>query len=260
MVSDLLGAFDCDERGGLDGADGSKGIVEALAFNDEEGDFDGALGSVAFKIGDAVALFAESGGDLLAADWRDDANDAAADGDSLFDGDADEVSGGEPACEGDDGKWVLQVADQTADGERPDGDLKEAEYGGGPLVAVDDEDHAHGANRHVADSSDEYEKRDVPVHCRLRGLRRGVWLSVADGQIVVDREKIKNASDHEIYQVFDAARVEVEAGIGGAEDRPGEGCGSHGFDVDEAQGSLAVADDELAAFLEADHGGAGKEV
>jgi len=52
----------------------------------------------------------------------------------------------------------------------------------------------------------------------------------------------------------------IEAGIGGADDSTGLCDGEHVFDLDKAQGHFAVDEDEFAAFLQADVGGAGDEV
>lgn len=73
-------------------------------------------------------------------------------------------------------------------------------------------------------------------------------------------EEVEDLGDDEVGEVVDGLGDEVEPGVGGGDDRAGEGGGAHVLDVDEGEGGFSVGDDEGSSFFEGDLGGAGEEV
>lgn len=72
-------------------------------------------------------------------------------------------------------------------------------------------------------------------------------------EIVRHVEEVEDFAHDEVDDVVDGLGKQVEAGVGGAEGGAGEGQGLHVPNIDEAQGHLAVADDEGSAFFQGDH-------
>lgn len=79
-------------------------------------------------------------------------------------------------------------------------------------------------------------------------------------EVVRHVEEVEDFAHDEVDDVVDGLGKQVEAGVGGAEGRAGEGQGLHVPDVDEAEGHLAVADDERTAFFQGDHRRPAEEV
>ncbi len=77
---------------------------------------------------------------------------------------------------------------------------------------------------------------------------------------MVDVEQVEGFADDEVDEVFDGLGIEVESGVGGADDAAGEGDRAHVFDVDQAQRGFAVDEDKCSAFFEGDSSGAGEQV
>src|SRR5688572_15547844 len=77
---------------------------------------------------------------------------------------------------------------------------------------------------------------------------------------VRDAQKIEQFARDEIDEIGDGGGVEVETGIGRGEDGAGLGEELVVVQIDGREGHFAVADEELAALLEGDGGGAGNQV
>src|ERR1700733_6420230 len=79
-------------------------------------------------------------------------------------------------------------------------------------------------------------------------------------KLMLNLKQIQHLPHNEIHQVIHLLRLEIEPRIRRTNDRAGEGEVLVVDDVDVVEGGFAVAEDEGAALLEGDHGGAGEEV
>jgi hypothetical protein len=93
----------------------------------------------------------------------------------------------------------------------------------------------------------------------LRGVR--VRLAVpAELRVLGQAEVGEDAKDELAHEIGDFFRGVVERRHGGHDDGAGVVNAEHVFDVDAIEGRLAEAEDERAALLEADVGGAREEI
>ncbi len=93
----------------------------------------------------------------------DGADDHSADGEPVFDGEADDVSRSEAAGVGDVAERVVQALEDLPDHHEPDQDLDETEKGGQVAQAPVDEDDAERVEAHVGDPRQEDQERKDPV-------------------------------------------------------------------------------------------------
>lgn len=152
---DGFDVFDGVEGVGVDAVDVVDDLWEVFSSDDGHDDFDGAIVAFGVDGGDTVLFGSEAVDELGGVVFAGDADHDHADADFFFEGDADEVAGGEASGVGEGAGDVVEVGHDLADGEEPDVDFDEADEGGDVSEAVGDGDDADGAKGNVGEAGEE---------------------------------------------------------------------------------------------------------
>src|SRR5690606_28747836 len=118
---------------------------DVFSLDDGEDEFDVGIGSMAVENGETELTFANGGNQFRSIFGGHDADDDAAEGEFILEGNSDEAADGEPESVGDEAGDVVGVLEDLADGEKPDDRLDESDGRSEVFETFGDEDDAEGA-------------------------------------------------------------------------------------------------------------------